>query len=107
MWSAVLCGLTDHRWREELLNRNWLCNNYELDYKKITKYTDITDFINLGKVLCKLQCTQEKPHKAHSTKGSGREGRTTGYRADRLHTILIIRDLTYGTGIHITQNLVL
>jgi len=54
MWSAVLCGLTDHRWREELLNRNWLCNNYELDYKKITKYTDITDFINLGKVLCKI-----------------------------------------------------
>jgi len=70
---------TDHHtWREELLNRNWLCNNYELDYKKITKYTGITDFINLGKVLCKIQCKQEKPHKAHSNKVSGREERTTG-----------------------------
>jgi len=94
MWSAIVCGVTHHRWRKKLLNRNWLCNNYELDYKKITKYTDITDFTNLGRVLCKMQCKQEKQHKAHSTKGSGREGRTTGYRADRLHTILIIRDST-------------
>jgi len=62
MRSAIVCGVTHHRWRKKLLNRNWLCNNYELAYKKITKYTDITDFINLGKVLCKMQCKQEKQH---------------------------------------------
>ena len=107
MWSALVCGLTHHRWWEKLLNSNWLHNNYELDCKKIIKYTDITDFINLGKVLRKIQCRQEKLHKAHSTKDSGRDRRTNGNRADILHMILIIKDSMYGTGIHTTQNLVL
>jgi hypothetical protein len=107
MWSAVVCGLTHHRWKKELVNRNWLCNNYELDYKKITKYTDITDFINLRKVLCKIQYnTSRKSHTKHITlRGSGGKGR--GELLDTELTDCTQYYLTYVIGIHTTQNLVL
>ena len=51
------------RWREKLLNSNWLNNNYEMDYTKITKCTEITDFINVGKVRYNVS---RKSHTKHT-----------------------------------------
>jgi hypothetical protein len=87
----LLKCMETQRWREKLLKSNWSYKNDEMDYKKITKYTKITDMINLEKLLCKIQCKWQKPHKAHSTKGSGRERGTTGYEANSVYDLYVIR----------------